>query len=300
MRGARDFDALGIVAKALNDRWPGRTPRVRLDTLEVWLSGAPRARTVLLEIPPDDVLVQRVALPMRKGTEREDLLQARLADISPWAREAAFVAEIGDNPAEARLFLAARAPALAARDRLEAEGIRVLGIVSIPEGERRLVWFERNPHRIETLRRLLLSAVALWSIGFAIIAAAAGLTLPGLSGDLARLRTELASAEARIGNASARTRAVAALLADRAGGRSIAGRIAALAAALPPDAALTSLVMEGDAFQLAGQSAHPEHVLPALEASGQFGEVRPAAASALEGDGAAWGFALEGQFGGTP
>jgi hypothetical protein len=150
-----------------------------------------------------------------------------------------------------------------------------------------------------TVRRRSFAARRRRRLGVALVAAAAGLALAGISadrwrertlaaleGDVAARRADAAPGEAALAT-RARVDAEVALLARVAPGRRGAlGALAAISDALPPDAVILSARAVGADWEVDGTASSAAALVPAFDKDGRFENVRLRSASSRFRDGA--------------
>lgn len=261
-------------------------------------SGSARPRLpVQLVLPEQGLLQQRLDLPKGETTPNPGWLAARVEALSPWDRDAC----LWDARVEAgvvHLALIPLHPVAEAEAALARQGVRLAEVVSGP--------FRFRHDRVQVRRwrdRLALAAALVTSL-------ALGLGGMGVQfGRQAQDRTALADATlartaARLAEGAGPAQAALDLLQLK--GASVALALAHLARALPQDSYLTTLsvtahqVADGTAagaagaFELSGQTAQPEAIIPALSADSAFAEVDFAGPAARNPDSGSYSFTIRG------
>ncbi len=243
----------------------------------------PAAAVLWREIPVADVP------PGMAPDRRAAWIEARLEPLSPWAPGAYLWAEDPAAPG-LRLALTAAGPVRRFEAALNASG---RSLVEVQLGPVRLAL---DGGRIERRARVW---GRIWLLTMALGAGLAALAL---------WQIQSAHAEAdRAAERLSRFAAEAAAQGDRARAILALGRaphgltepLNRLAAALPMDSYLLTLRLTPQDFQIAGQSAAPDAIVPALQAGG-FAGVDFAGGSTLDAASGLYSFTLHGLTGGAP
>lgn len=275
------------LAEALDDRLP---PRLR-GLAEVGPDPAhlPARGRVILRLDPAAALWREIDLPQTPPDRRDAAIAARLEELSPWAPGAYLWAEAPGDGVRLRLALTAAEPVRALEAAVRARGGQ---LVELRIGAARRRMGDPGPR----LRR----AVAVWALVMALALALSALALwrsstATAAADLAQIRlTRFLQDTALQGD---RSKAILGRAAQVPASR-LGPRLDLLAASLPLDSYLLTLRLTPADFQIAGQSATPDAIVPALEAAG-FRAVDFAGASALDSATGLYSFTIAGQAGGT-
>lgn len=278
------LEPAACLARALQDRVPPRwrgLDRLGPDRLDQAMPG----RGVQLVLPDSLLLRQSLDPPQAGGALPPGWLEARIEALSPWEREACLWA-LHRRGGGLELALIPARPVQEAEAALTARGARLAEVVAGAHVFRR-----DGPQERRWRDRLVLGVLALTLAGLGL--AGLGLHLGLQAQERAALaQTSLARSLARI-QAGAAPAAAALDLVPRKG-QSLALALARLAAALPEDSFLTGLAVVGPSFDISGQSARPEAIIPALSAETAFSAVDFAGPAARNPDSGGYSFTIHG------
>lgn len=279
------LSAAETLAVALQDILP---PQNRgLDALTPdRLDQARPGRAVQLVLPSAILLQQELELPKGETTPTPNWTAARVEALSPWESHAClWDAKVSGR--KIRLAVIPLRPVQDAEAALAARGQRLAEVVA--QGFR----FRRDAGQVQRWRdRVALAAVL-------VTLSALGLAGLGVDAALqAEDRTNLAEAALqrsvqRLKEGAGQAQAALALLQKKQGSTALA--LSRLAAALPQDSFLTTLAVTSDGFEISGQTAKPEGIIPALSADPLFAAVDFAGPAARNPDNGSYTFSIRGR-----
>ena len=267
--------------QGLPPRWRG-LDRVALAALDKVRPG----RRVHLILPVEMVLDQTLDVPA--GGTSPGWLSARVEGLSPWAKDACLwdARPVG---AQMRVAIVPLRPVQQAEREIVAKGAMLAEVVSGPYR------FRTDLAQVSRWRDRILLAVGL-VCGVALGLAGLGVQLASAAQDRAALaEASLTRTSQRLKDSAGPAQAALALLPRKR--QSVALALAYLAGALPLDSYLTTLSLTADTFELSGQSAKPEGIIPALAADNTFVEVDFAGPAAHDPDTGSYSFNIKGKWG---
>ena len=241
---------------------------------------------VQLVLPEATLLQQTLEVPGGETTPNPNWLAARVEALSPWENHAClWDARVSGR--SIRLAMIPLRPVQEAEAALASRGLRLAEVVA--KGFR----FRRDAVQVRRWR----DRVALASVLVTVLA----LGLAGLgveAGLQAQDRAALAEASLqrtvqRLKDGAGPAQAALALLPKKQG--SVAQALAHLAQALPQDSFLTTLSVTADGFEISGQTAKPEGIIPALAADPIFASVDFAGPAAHNPDDGSYTFTIRGK-----
>jgi general secretion pathway protein L len=264
---------------------------------------------VTLELPPDEIVVQRINVPTRAREFLPGIVQNQIECLSPWSADQVvygFDAEANpDDPTilEARVLITSHASVEAARSALAGIGVSADRIVARGQGAATPValWSRYDSGRgrgLEQARKTIGTAVlAMIGVTFALTgwwlfsANSTRAESEEVAAGIATLQRELAPSRAAL---------AAALLdpAERAWAlkeTSPAGVVVLemLSRALPDTAYLTELSLQKATMRITGLTEDAPALIAPLESNGQFAEVRFFAPTTRGPDGRLFWFHIE-------
>jgi Tfp pilus assembly protein PilN len=279
------LDAAQVLALALQSAIPARLrglDRVR----EADLDSVGPGRAVQLILPEESLLQQRLDLPKGETAPGPVWLAARVEALSPWDRDAClWDARVAGGAVHLALIPLRRVTVAEAA--LTAQGGRLAEVVGAG------FCFRRDRVQTRRWRDRLALGIGLGTI-LALALAALGVQMALQAQD----RTLVAEAAldrsaARLKECAGPAQAALALVPRKAA--SVALALTHLAAALPQDSYLTTLSVNADGFELTGQTAAPEAIIPALSADPTFAEVDFAGPAARNPDTGSYSFTIRGK-----
>jgi general secretion pathway protein L len=278
---------------------------------EVWRLA--RSGFVTLELPVANIAVRRIAVPVQARDFVSGIVRNQIERLSPWRSDQAsfgFDAEIdATDPAtlEVRVLIASRAVVDGARDQLTAIGLSADRIAVVPpdaDMAKSITLWSRlvdiSPEKQTRMRR---------HIGFGI-AAAVGATLCLSTWAIISAESMQSASEDVAARTDALRRQAQAPLASQSTASLPANQRAwyekealpsativleALSRALPDNAHLTELSLQGTTLRISGQSDDAPSLLAPLEHSGCLTNVRFFAPTVREPDGKHFSFHIEGR-----
>lgn len=263
-------------------------PRMRgLDAVTpATLARARPGHAVQLVLPATSLLQQDLDLPGGESSPNQNWITARIEALSPWESHAClWDAKVSGR--RIRLAVIPLRPVQEAEAALAARGLRLAEVVAM--GFR----FRSDTVQIRRWRDRV-------ALGWAVVTLVA-LGLAGLGIDMgmqAQDRAALADAALersvqRLKAGAGPAQAALALLAQKQG--SLAQALSHLAAALPQDSFLTTLSVTPESFEISGQTAAPEGIIPALSLDPLFGSVDFAGPAAHNPDDGSYTFSIRGK-----
>ncbi len=279
------LEAAAALALALQKVTPARLrglDRLQQDDLARAIPG----RAVQLLLPDQSLLQQRFDLPKGETAPNPVWLAARVEALSPWDRDAClWDAKVAGGVV--KIALIPLRPLAEAEAALARQGGRLAEVVGAG------FCFRRDTVQLKRWRDRIALAVVLLT-GLAL-----GLTGLGVQFALqAQDRTTVAEAALdrsaqRLKEGAGPAQAALALLPRKAASVGLA--LSHLAAALPQDSYLTTLSVTADGFELSGQTAAPEAIIPPLSADTTFAEVDFAGPAARNPDTGSYTFTIRGK-----
>lgn len=277
------LQAAEIVALALQRAMPPRLRGVTaLAPRDLALAGPGQA--VRLVLPEDIVLSQTLDPP--PGGVTQAWTAARIEAFSPW-EAGACLWQLHPAPEGLRLGLIPLRPVVEAEAVLEARGARLAEVVAGP------FVFRRDAMQLRRWRdRVLLAAGLVTVLGLAL--GGLGLMLAGQAAERQALaEAALTRSAARLAAGAGPAQAALALLPRKTASVGLA--LARLAAALPQDSYLATLQVTAEGFEISGQTARPEAIIPALAADPGFAGVDFAGPAARDAETGRYSFTIRGR-----
>jgi len=272
------------------------------------LADAAARHFVTLELPPDEIVLQRIEVPARAREFLSGIVRNRIDRLSPWpVDQVAYgfdaVASQGNaDLLDTRVLMTSRAALEAAQRELAALGVAADRIVAHEAGRAEAppvtLWsrFEQAGRGLEQTRRRIAIAVLatiVASAGLTAWALASASTMRGESEDLAE---QAATLQRRL--APARAAAPTLPLPERAWAlkeTAPAGVMVldALSQALPDSAYLTELTLQKSSVRIVGLGSDVPSLIAPLEQSGQFVDAHFFAPTTRGPDGRLYWFHIE-------
>jgi general secretion pathway protein L len=250
------------------------------------LAGGKPGRAVQLVMPEQSLLQQQLDLPKGESAPNPVWLAARVEALSPWDKDACLW-DARVSGGAVHLALIPLRPVAEAEAVLARQGGRLAEVVGAG------FCFRRDRVQLKRWRgRLALAVVLVTAIALALAALGAQMALQ------AQDRTTVAEAALdrsaqRLKEGAGPAQAALALLPRK--GASVALALSRLAGALPQDSYLTTLSVIADGFELSGQTAAPDAIIPALSADPNFAEVDFAGPAARNPDTGSYSFTIRGK-----
>ena len=271
---------------------------------------AGREALVVLELPAEKVLRERLSLPRQAREFLPGIVRNQIERLSPWKADQAvygFVAE--EAPADGAALdvavsITSRGVVDAARDEIAAAGLVVDRVVAKGGGEparSMTLWSRVADAPGETLRRTRMWIAAGMTACVALSLGASAWALASASAMQSETE-ELASRTRSLQRRVQDTRGAASKAMPSALGRAWSAKEAApsavitleaLSRGLPETAYLTDLNMEGSTLRITGLTGYAPSLIAPLEASGHFADVRFFAPTTRNVDGARFRFYIE-------
>ena len=279
------LEAAEALALALQRAVPARLRG--LDPLPLAdLSRAKPGNGVQLVMPEASLFRHRLDLPQGEAAPNPGWLAARVEAISPWDKDAClWDARISGGAVH--LALIPLRPVAEAEAALARQGGRLAEVVGA--GFR----FRSDTVQVKRWRDRIAVTVVLGT-GLALGLAALSVQLALQAQD----RTSVAEAALdrsalRLKEGAGPAQAALALLPRKVSSVGLA--LSHLAGALPTDSYLTTLSLTADGFELSGQTAAPEAIIPALSADPGFDQVDFAGPAARNPDTGSYSFTIRGK-----
>ncbi len=279
------LDAAESVALALQRAIPARL-RGLDPVAQAGLPDARPGRAIQLVMPDQNLLRQSLDLPKGEAAPHPGWLSARVEALSPWDKDACLW-DARVSGGVVHLALIPLRPVSDAEAFLSRQGGRLAEVVGAG------FIFRRDGTQLKRWRdRIALTVV---------LATGLALALAGLGVQIAlqaQHRSTIADAALersaqRLKDGAGPAQAALALLPRK--GASVALALSHLAAALPQDSYLTTLSVTADGFELSGQTAAPEAIIPALSADKTFEGVDFAGPAARNPDSGSYTFTIRGK-----
>lgn len=279
------LDAAAALASALQRAIPARLRGLDRITQDQ-LSPVKPGRAVQLVLPEQSLLQQRFDLPKGEVSPSPGWLAARVEALSPWDKDAClWDAKVSGGTVH--LALIPLRPVTEAEAALTLQGARLAEVVG--------AGFCFRPDKVQARRwrdRIALAVVLVTALALGLAALGVQMALQ------AQDRTTLAEAALdrsaqRLKEGVGPAQAALALLPRKAASVGLA--LSHLAAALPQDSYLTTLSVSAQGFELSGQTAAPEAIIPALSADTSFAEVDFAGPAARNPDTGSYTFTIRGK-----
>jgi hypothetical protein len=248
------------------------------------LAAARAGQAVRLELPEDMVLSETLDPPPGGVTPSWTL--ARVEAFSPWEVEACLW-QLHQGADGLRLGLIPLRVVEEAGVALQTSRARLAEVVAGP------FVFRKDDVQLRRWRdRVLLAASVVTLLGLGL--GALGLTMAGQAGDRQALaETALARNAARLAAGAGPAQAALALLPRKASSLGLA--LSHLAASLPQDSYLSTLQVTAEGFEISGQTARPEAIIPALATDPAFAGVDFAGPAARDPDTGSYSFTIRGK-----
>ncbi len=283
---ARLLSAAETLAAALQNLVP---PGLRgLDVLTPdRLDEARPGRSVQLVLPVSRLLRQDLEIAVGESMPSLNWLAAQVEVLTPWD-QSAFLWDARVSGRRINLALVPLRPVEEAGSFLAAKDLRVAEVVA--QGG---FCFRRDTAQMRRWRdRLALSSFLITLL--ALVLAGVGANMALQAHDRAGLaEAALQRTAARLREGAGPAQAALALLPRKAD--SVALALTHLAAALPQDSYLTTLSVSADGFEISGQTARPEGIIPALSADSVFGHVDFAGPASRNADSGSFTFTIRGK-----
>jgi general secretion pathway protein L len=267
-------------------------------------------RFVTLEMPTDEIVVQRINVPARAREFLSGIVRNQIERLSPWPVDQTVygfdAAPSPEDPAslDARVLITARATVEAARDRLAALGVAVDRIVARGQGvaahEPVTLW-SRSENGSGKGRDRLQSAIGaalLAGVGASVVASTWLLiSAAATRADLDEVAARSAALQRKLqgGPAAARASSDPAERAWLLKETSPSGVVVleALSRALPDQAYVTELSLQKTTMRVVGLTEDAASLIAPLEGSGQFADVHFFAPTTRGPDGRLFWFHIE-------
>lgn len=270
-----------------------------------------RRHFITLELPADEIAVQRINVPARAVEFLSGIVGNQIERLSPWPGDQVaygFAVEPNHNDPgilDVRVLMAARALVNAVREELAAAGLaldRIVARAAEPDpGQPVAIWSRLDAASEQTRERarrpiaLGMLAVLALSIG---IAAWAQMSAASLRADSDEAGTRLAALQGRLepGRAAGVTldpSRRAWTLKETSPSAVII--LETLSRAIPDTAYLTELSLQKTTVRITGMTGDAPSLLAPLEQSGQLADVRFFAPTTRGPDGSSYEFHIEGR-----
>ena len=323
----RWIEILAALCVAMQEAWRARRPvSVALENKRLVVRSAPGSRGKLLnaseladtarrhfitlELPPDQIVLQRNEVPARAREFLAGIVRNRIDHLSPWPADQVVygfdvaATEGSADTLDTRVLMTSRAVVEAAQRDLAALGIAADRIVAQEAGRADAPpvtlcsRFDGEAGRgLERARRMVAAAVLATIMVSAGITAWSLASASGIRTESEDLAEQAVALQRRL--APARTTAAASLpLPERAWAlkeTTPAGVMVldALSQALPDGAYLTELTLQKSSLRIAGLASDTPALIAPLERSGQFADVHFFAPSTRGPDGRLFWFHIE-------
>jgi len=271
------------------------------------------ARTgfVVMELPGEDVVVRRIAIPVQAREFAGGIVSNQIERLSPWRADQAVYGFAADADAEdpatlaVRVLIAPRAVIDAARERLAAIGLSVDRIV-VPsrgaDGVKAVALWSRlvdvsseNQNRMRRQVGIGIAAVVAASLCLSVWATISAQFIRGESDDVAArietLRRQMQGPVTLKSAASLPPNERAWFEKEMSPSAAIV--LEALSRALPDTAYLTELDLHGTTLRIAGLTSDAPSLIAPLQHSGSFTDVRFFAPTTHGSDNAQFTFHIE-------
>ncbi len=243
-------------------------------------------QAVQLVLAVQNLLQQRLDLPKAETAPNAAWLAARVEALSPWDKDACLW-DARVSGGAVHLALIPLRPVIEAEAALARQGGRLAEVVGAG------FTFRRDTVQLRRWRDRIAVSVVL-ATGLALAGAALGVQMAMQAQDRSTVaEAALARQAARLKEGAGPAQAALALLPRK--GASVALALSHLAAALPHDSYLTTLSVTLDGFELSGQTAAPEAIIPALSADKTFAAVDFAGPAARNPDTGSYTFTIRGK-----
>ena len=281
------LDAAELLALTLQRAVPARLRG--LTSVQTTGLGAVKAGSAVQLVFPDHLLLrQRLDLPKGETAANPGWLAARIEALSPWERDA-FLWDAQVSGGGVELALIPLRPVVEAEMALKLRAARLAEVVATG------FCFRRDRAQTRRWRDRLALAVVLVTL-LTLALAGLGLQMGLQAQDRAALAmAALARSDQRLKDGAGPAEAALALLPRKTA--SAALELSHLAAALPQDSFLTTLSVTTDGFELSGQTAAPEAIIPALSADAMFAGVDFAGPAARNAETGSYSFTIRGTWG---
>ncbi|HEY6256120.1 MAG TPA: PilN domain-containing protein [Xanthobacteraceae bacterium] len=275
------------------------------------LAGAARRHCITLELPAEEVVLQRINVPARAREFLPGIVRNQIERLSPWPADQVVygfdaTASEGDaDTLDARVMMTSRAAVEAARGELAALGVTADRIVAREVGDTPAppltLWsrFDNGPGRgLERAHRMvgvavLATVLASGSVAAWALASASALRTESedVAARAATLQRQLQGARAAAPSASLAPPERAWALKDTAPAGVIV--LDTLSQALPDSAYLTELTLQKSTVRIVGLTSDAPALIAPLEHFGQFADVRFFAPTTRGPDGRLFWFHIE-------
>jgi len=273
------------------------------------LAAAARGHFITLELPTDEIVVQRINVPAQAREFLAGIVRNRIDRLSPWPADQVVygfdtTARAGDaDTLDTRVLMTSRAAVEAAQRALAAHGVAVDRIVAQGAGSADAspvtLWLRLDSEAGrggDRPRRMIAAAVlatVLVSAGLTAWLLASASAIPAESEDLAE---RAAALQRRL--APAKAAAPTLPLPERAWALKEAAPASvmildALSQALPDNAYLTELTLQKSSLRVVGLASDVPALISPLEQSGQFADVHFFAPTTRGPDGRRFWFHIE-------
>lgn len=279
------LEAAEAVALALQRAIPARL-RGLAPVTQAALPDARPGRAIQLVMPQQSLLRQTLDLPKGEAAPNPGWLAARVEALSPWDKDAClWDAQVSGGVVH--LALIPLRPVTEAEAILTRQGGRLAEVVGAG------FVFRRDAMQLKRWRdRITLTVVLVTVLGLAL--AALGVQIALQAQDRSAVAdAALERSAQRLKEGAGPAQAALALLPRK--GASVALALSHLAAALPHDSYLTTLSVTAEGFELSGQTAAPEAIIPALSADKTFEGVDFAGPAARNPDTGSYTFTIRGK-----
>jgi general secretion pathway protein L len=273
---------------------------------------AARSACVLLELPADELVVRHISVPVQAREFLSGIVRNRIDHLSPWQAEQALygfaVSEAeGASALDITVAITSRAVAESAQAEFEGMGLPLDRVVARPNPQSAQVvplWSRlaqtsgAGSQQIRAQIGMSIAAALAVSVVVSIWTFWSAASMRGESEELAARSSAL---QRKLQGARASPSATASLgAAERTwvakeSAPSAVVAIEALSRALPDNAYLTELRLDGTTLRMVGLTEDAPSLIAPLERSGYFSQVRFAAPSTRDTDGARFRFHIEGR-----
>jgi general secretion pathway protein L len=273
------------------------------------LADAARRHFITLELPPDEIVLQRIDVPARAREFLAGIVRNRIDRLSPWPADQvlygfdAVASEADADTLDTRVLMTSRAAVEAAQRDLAALGMAADRIAAREAGRADAppvtLWSRLDGEAgrgLERARRMVAAAVLatiMVSVGLTAWSLASASAIRTESEDLAErvaaLQRRLAPARTAAPNLPPPERAWALKETAPAG----VMVLDALSQALPDSAYLTELTLQKSTVRIVGLASDAPALIAPLEQSGQFADVHFFAATTRGPDGRRFWFHIE-------